>query len=150
MYNIHVQINKGVIQNMKINKLYSKHILKKTLGYIFIMYRHNDNNNNICFTLTVKNKTLKIKEHVLLTNPTYIAGMFYGKIKEYMFDVIETSINLKIDSLGLSDVLYIEKSTNSFMVHKVSSALYEQLYCDGYDKLYANLDDVITHHENYF
>ena len=135
---------------MKINKLNNKYTLKKTLGYIFRMYHHKDINNNECFTLTVLNRALKIKERVLLTNPTYIVGMFDNKIKEYMFNVIERSINLKIDGLGLSDVLYIEKHTNSFIVYKISSVVYEQLYYDGYDKLYSNLEDIITNHKNYF
>ena len=144
---------KGVIQSMKINKLHSTHILKKTLGYTFIMYYHTDNNNNTCFTLTVKNRTLKVKEHVILTYPTYIAGVFYEKIKEYIFNVIEQSINLKIDNLGLSNILYIEKNTNDFIIHKTNSVLYEQLftpYCENYDKLYTNLEYVITHYKNYF
>ena len=138
---------------MKINKLHSTHILKKTLGYTFIMYFHTDNNNDTCFTLTVKNRILKIKEHIILTYPTYIAGVFYDKIKDYMFNVIETSINLKIDSLDLSDVLYIERCTDSFIVHKANSVIYEQVYtpyCENYDKLYANLEDVVVNHKNYF
>ena len=135
---------------MKINKIYNKYILKKTLGYIFIMYKRKDDNNNICFILTVKNRILKLKEHIILTNPVYIVGMFDAKIKEYMFNIIEQAINLKIYSLGLSDILYIEKSTNSFLVHKVSSVLYEQLYYEGYDKLYANLEDVVVNNKNYF
>ena len=143
----------GVIQNMKINKLHSKHILKKSLGYTFIMYYHTDINNNTCFTLTVKNRTLKIKEHIILTYPTYISGMFYGKIKEYIFDVIECSINLKIDNLGLSNVLHIEKNTDNFIIHKSNSVLYEQLFipgCENYDKLYIDLEHVITNYKNYF
>ena len=117
------------------------------------MYHHKDDNNNECFTLTVLNKTLKIKEHVLLTNPTYIVGMFDNKIKEYMFDVIEQSINLKIDNLGLSDILYIEKNTYSFFVHKFNSVLYEPASIpnyDDYDKLYSKLEDIVTNHKNYF
>ena len=138
---------------MKINKLHSTHILKKTLGYTFTMYFHKDIKNETCFTLTVKNRTLKIKEHIILTYPTYIAGLFYGKINEYMFNAIEQAINLKIDNLGLSDVLYIEKSTDNFIVHKTNSILYEQLftpYCENYDKLYTELEYVITHYKNYF
>ena len=138
---------------MKINKLYSVHILKKTLGYIFTMYRHNDNNNNICFTLTVKNKTLKIKENVILTYPTYITGMFYGRIKEYMFDVIETSINLKIDNLGLSNILYIEKNVSNFMIHKTNSVIYEPVslsHDENYDKLYDNIEHIILNYKNFF
>ena len=135
---------------MNVNKLHNKYILKKTLGYIFILYSYKDDNNNKCFTLTVLNKILKIKEHVLLTNNKYIVSIFDNKIKEYMFDVIERSINLKIDNLGLSDVLYIEKCTNSFIVHKINSVFYEQLYYEGYDKLYSNLEDVVKNHKNYF
>ena len=117
------------------------------------MYYHTDDNNDTCFTLTVKNRTLKVKEHIILTYPTYISGMFFDKIKEYIFNVIERSINLKIDNLGLSNVLYIEQNTNSFIVHKVNSALYEQVFvpgCENYDKLYVDLEHVITHHKNYF
>ena len=138
---------------MKINKLHNKYIFKKTLGYIFTMYKHKDDNNNICFTLTVKNRILKLKEHVILTNPTYIVGMFDGKIREYIFDVIEQAINLKIDSLGLSDVLYIEKNVSCFTVNKYSSVIYECLSIpdyDNYDKLYANLEDVVVNNKNYF
>ena len=138
---------------MKINKLHSTHILKKTLDYIFTMYYHTDNNNNTCFTLTVKNRILKIKEHVLLTYPTYITDMFYGKIKEYMFDVIERSINLNIDNLGLSNILYIEKHTDSFIVHKNNSVIYEQLflpYLENYDKLYENIAHIIRNYKNFF
>ena len=138
---------------MKINKLHSAHILKKTLGYIFIMYFHTDNNNDICFTLTVKNRILKIKEHIILTNPTYIADVFFGKIKEYMFNVIETSINLNIDILGLSDILYIEKCTDSFIIHNNNSVIYEQVflsYDENYDKLYDNVEHIIKNYKNYF
>ena len=152
MYTYYVQIKRGV-QIMKINKLHTKHILKKTLGYTFTMYYHTDKNNNTCFTLTVKNRCLKIKEHIILEYPTYISGMFYDKIKEYMFDVIETSINLKIDNLGLNDTLYIEKNTDNFIVHKTNSVLYKQLFIpdyENYDKLYIDIEHVITHHKNYF
>ena len=136
---------------MKINKLHSTHILKKTLGYTFVMYYHTDKNNNTCFTLTVKNRTLKIKEHVIFAYPTYIAGMFYNKIKDYMFNVIETSTNLKIDNLGLSDVLYIEKNTDNFIVHNINSVFYEQLFCfENYDKLYEDLENIIVNYKNYF
>ena len=138
---------------MKINKLHTKHILKKTLGYTFTMYYHTDIHNNTCFTLTVKNRILKIKEHIILEYPTYISGMFYDKIKEYIFNVIEISINLKIDSLDLGDILYIEKNTNSFTVHNVNSVIFEQLFipgCENYDKLYTDLEHVITHYKNYF
>lgn len=138
---------------MKINKLHSTHILKKTLGYTFTMYFHTDINNNTCFTLTVKNRTLKIKEHVILTYPTYIAGVFFNKIKEYMFDVIECAINLKIDNLGLSGILYIEKNTNNFMIHKINSVLYEQIsltYHEDYDKLYDNVEHIIRNYKNFF
>ena len=138
---------------MKINKLHTTHILKKTLGYTFTMYYHTDINNNTCFTLTVKNRTLKIKEHVILKNPTYIAGMFYGKIKEYMFDVIEQAINLKIDILGLSDILYIEKCTDSFIIHNNNSVIYEQIflsYDENYDKLYDNVEHIIRNYKNFF
>ena len=138
---------------MKINKLHNKYILKKTLGYKFIMYHHNDNNNNECFTLTVLNRALNIKEHVLLTNPTYIVGMFYGEVREYMFNVIERSINLKIDSLDLDDVLYIEKCVSCFIVHKADSITYEQVFIsdyDDYDELYSNLEDIVVNYKNYF
>ena len=114
------------------------------------MYHHKDKNNNECFTLTVLNKTLKNIERVLLTNPTYIVGMFDNKIKEYMFNVIEQSINLKIYSLDLSDVLYVEKCTNSFIIHKVDSVIYEQIFYDGYDKLYSNLECVVKNYKDYF
>ena len=140
---------------MKANKLRSTQILKKALGYTFTLYYHMDinNNNNTCFKLTVKNRTLKIKEHVLLEYPTYIVGMFDEKIKEYIFDVIETAINLKIDNLGLSDTLYIQKNTNVFVVHKTNSILHKTLfipYGENYDKLYDNLEHVITNYKNYF
>ena len=135
---------------MKVNKLQSKYVLKKTLGYKFIMYHHLDINNNDRFTLTVLNRTLKIKEHVLLTNPTYIVGMFDAKIREYMFNVIEQSINLKIYSLDLDDVLYVEKCANSFIIHKVDSVFYEQVYYEGYDKLYSNLEDAVTQYKKLF
>ena len=138
---------------MEINKLHSTHTLKKTLGYTFIMYFHTDNNNDTCFTLTVSNRDLKIKEHVLLTNPTYIADVFFGKIKEYMFNVIETSINLNIDILGLSDILYIEKCTDSFIIHNNNSVIYEQVflsYDENYDKLYDNVEHIIKNYKNYF
>ena len=138
---------------MKINKLHTTHILKKTLGYIFTMYYHTDNNNDTCFTLTVKNRTLKLKERVILTNPTYIVGMFFGKIKEYIFGVIECAINLNIDILGLSDILYIEKCTDSFIIHKNSSVIYEQIflsYDENYDKLYSNVEHIIRNYKNFF
>ena len=117
------------------------------------MYFHTDNNNDICFTLTVKNRILKIKEHIILTNPTYIADVFFGKIKEYMFNVIETSINLNIDILGLSDILYIEKCTDSFIIHNNNSVIYEQVflsYDENYDKLYDNVEHIIKNYKNYF
>ena len=138
---------------MKIRKLNNKYVPSKSLGYTFATYQQKDDNNNTCFILTVLNKELKIKKHVLLTNPTYIVGMFDDKIKEYLFNVIEQSINLKIDSLGLSDVLSIERSTDSFIVHKADSVLYETAYIpdyDNYDQLYSNLEDIVTNYKNYF
>ena len=138
---------------MKIRKLNKKYILNKALGYTFAMYRRLDENNNEYFTLTVSNRTLKIKEHVLLTNPTYIMGMFYGEAQEYIFDVIERAINLKINSLGLSDVLYLEKHTESFDVHKVDSISYKSAYVDfyeGYDEMYAKLENIVANYKNYF
>ena len=138
---------------MKINKLNKKYVLIKALGYKFVMYKHKDENNNDCCTLTVANKWFKIKEHVLLTNPTYVATMFYGKIRDYMFNVIEQSINLIIDSLGLTDILYIERCKSGFNVHKADSVLYEPVfltYFENYDKLYSDLEDIVTNYKNYF
>ena len=138
---------------MKIKKLCNKYILKKTLGYKFTMYHHLDINNNECFTLTVLNRALNIKERVLLSNPTYIVGMFYDKVREYMFNVIELSINLKIYSLGLDDILYIEKCVSCFIVHKADSITYEQVFIsdyEDYDELYSNLEDIVEHHKDYF
>ena len=138
---------------MKIRKLNKKYILNKALGYTFAMYRRLDENNNEYFTLTVSNRTLKIKEHVLLTNPTYIMGMFYGEAQEYIFDVIECSINLMIDNLGLSDVLYLERHTDGFHVHKADSVLYEPASVDfyeGYDELYSKLENIVVNYKNYF
>lgn len=138
---------------MKINKLHTKHLIKKTLGYTFMLYYHTDNNNNTCFTLSVQNKILKIKEHAIFAYPTYTYEVFGNKIKDYMFDVIEQSINLKIDNLGLTDVLYVEKNTNSFIVHKVDDVLYEQIflsYHENYDGLYDNLENIIINYKNFF
>ena len=139
------------MENIKL----STRILKRALGYTFKMYRFYDenNSNNECFKLTVSNRTLKIKEHAILTYHIYIVGMFDDKVREYMFNVIETAINLKIDNLGLTDVLYIEKNASNFIVHKAGSILYEPAsisYDENYDKLYTELEYVITHYKNYF
>ena len=137
---------------MEIKKINKKYVLKETLGYTFIMYEHKDENNNVCFTLTVSNQGLEIEEQVLLTNPTYIVGMFYGGVQDYMFDVIEKAISLKLYSLGLSDVLHVRKCANDFEVHRVGSALYKTVFIpdlDNYDKLYSDLEDVVLNYKKY-
>ena len=138
---------------MEIRKLNNKYVPKTSLGYKFGTYRQKDGSNNESYILTVSNKDLKIKKHVLLTYHTYIVGMFEGEIREYMLNVIEQAINLKIDSLGLSDVIYLERCTQGFDVHKVDSVLYEPASIpayDDYDKLYSNLEDIVVNHKNYF
>ena len=135
---------------MKINNLHKKYVLKKTLGYTFQMYHHLDDNNNECFTLTVMSREFRVKERALLANPTYVVGLFDSKIKEYMFKRIEYSMNLIIDSLDLSDVLYIERNTNSFKVHKADSVYYEEVFYEGYEELYNNLEEVVRNYKNYF
>ena len=135
---------------MKIRKLNKRYILNRALGYTFSMYRRLDDNNNEYYTLTVSNRALKIKEHVLLTKPTYIVGMFYGDVQEYLFDVIERAINLKINSLGLSDILYLERHTDGFKVHKADSVYYEEVFYVGCEELYNNLEDVVVNYKNYF
>ena len=134
---------------MKLNKQY---ILKETLGYKFIMWKHKDENNNVCFTLAVSNKGLEIEERVLLTNPTYIVGMFYGGVQDYMFDVIESAISLKLYSLGLTDVIHIRKCVSAFEIYKAGGTLRKTVFIpdlDNYDELYSNLEDIIANYKKY-
>lgn len=135
---------------MKINNLYKKYILKKSLGYTFKMYHHKDDNNNECFTLTVMSREFRVKERVLLTNPTYVVGMFDNKIKEYLFKRIEYRMSLIIDSLELNNVLSVERCTNSFKVHRDDSVYYEEVFYDGYEELFAKLQEVVRNYKNYF